>query len=187
MSSLEDLFDENMVSEIENWEPSDKDLSDIGQLASKLIECQNEVKQQEEQLALAKSRLKEVQEEALPAAMEKTGLSEIKLATGEKLSIDRYYGASIPAENKEQAFEWLRDTGNGDIIKHTVGVDFKKGEGESAERAYELLRSAGFEAKDEEKIAPPTLKAFVRVEVEEGRTFPPHFNVFIGQRAKIKR
>ena len=187
MVDINELFDDETVEEISNWEPSNEKLTDIGELANELIRCQREVSVQEQKLALAKSQLKKVQEEDLPAALSETGLSSITLSTGEKLTVEPYYGASIAQENKDEAFQWLRDNGSGDIIKHTVSIDFKKGEGPESERAVGLLRSAGFEAKDEEKIAPPTLKAFARVEVEEGRSLPPCFNVYVGQRAKIKK
>lgn len=187
MADLSELFDDETVTELENWTPSDKNLSTIGDTANRMLSAQRGVSYAEAQLVTAKAQLKQVQEEDLPALMAEAGLSEIRLATGEKLTIDRYYGASIPAGDREDAFEWLRDNGHGDIIKHTVGINFKKGEGREADRAQDLLRSAGFEATNEEKIAPPTLKAFVRVEVEEGRTLPPSFNVFVGQRAKIKK
>lgn len=187
MVDVNELFSEQLIEEMENWEPSNKSLSDVGALAVELMRCMSEVTHQELALSQAKAKLKKVQEEDLPAALSETGLSSITLATGEKLTIEPYYGASIPPENRDEAFQWLRKNGYGDIIKHTVAVDFKKGEGEDSERAFQLLRSAGFEAKDEEKIAPPTLKAFARVEVEEGRSLPPCFNVYVGQRAKIKR
>ena len=44
----------------------------------------------------------------------------------------------------------------------------------------------GFAPQDQTKVAPQTLKAFARVEVEAGRQLPDFFKLYIGQKATIK-
>lgn len=161
-------------------------LGDVADLAKRLADAVKGVTVAEENLRECKEALRLVQEEALPAAMAKLGLSEIKLDTGEKVSVSTYYSASIAAENKAVVFEWLHEHGHGDIIKHAVSVDFKKGEAEAARAAVDSLANIGLAPKDEIKVAPMTLKAFVKEELEAGRELPPELNVYVGQRATVK-
>ena len=163
------------------------DLGDVGALANQLVARLREVEAAEAELKQRKEELRQVQEELLPQAMTALGLTNLTLNTGEKLSVTNYYQASISPENRESAFNWLHDNGHGDIIKHSVSVDFKKGEGEQAQEAVSKLNEIGLAPKDEIKVAPMTLKAFVREEVEAGRELPPEFNVYIGQKATIKK
>jgi hypothetical protein len=185
--SVSNVFAE-LEGEIEELsEQSEVSLGDVGRLANTMVSRMREVESAEAELKTAKEELRQIQEELLPQAMSSLGLSQLKLETGEKLTVSHYYQASIPPEHRESAFDWLHDNGHGDIIKHNVSVDFKKGEGEQAQLALEKLNDIGLSPKDEIKVAPMTLKAFVREEIEAGRELPPEFNVYVGQKATIKR
>jgi hypothetical protein len=184
---MSDIFDEieGAVAELEQHQ--EVSLGDVGRLANNMVAHLRAVDQAEQDLKKAKEELRSIQEELLPQAMTAMGLSQLKLESGEKLTVSNYYQASVKVEDREAAFNWLHDTGNGDIIKHNVSVDFKKGEGEDARQACEKLSELGLVPKDEIKIAPMTLKAFVREEIEAGRELPKEFNVYVGQKATIKR
>lgn len=183
---MSDIFDEieGVVAELEKHQ--EVSLGDVGRLANNMVTHLREVERAEDILKEAKAELRTIQEDLLPQAMMAIGLSELKLDTGEKLTVSNYYQASVKLEDRESAFNWLHDSGNGDIIKHNVSVDFKKGEGDNAREAYERLCDLGLSPKDEIKIAPMTLKAFVREEIEAGRELPKEFNVYVGQKATIK-
>ena len=185
--SVSNVFAE-LEDEIEELDKKNEvNLGDVGRLANEMVAHLKEVEAAESALKQAKEELRKIQEELLPEAMTSLGLSQLSLESGEKLSISNYYQASIKPENREAAFDWLHDNGHGDIIKHNVSVDFKKGEGEQAREAVNKLNEIGLAPKDEIKVAPMTLKAFVREEVEAGRELPPEFNVYVGQKATIKR
>jgi hypothetical protein len=49
--------------------------------------------------------------------MQELNISTLKLADGSAVEVKPVYGASISAEKKEEAFEWLRSNGLGDLIK----------------------------------------------------------------------
>ena len=170
----------------DNWKPDGSELENIGELATELVRLQKEVEYCEGILKQAKENLRIVQEGKLPAALDQAGLSEIKLDTGEKVSINTFYNCSIDASKKPEAFDWLHDNGHGDIVKHTISLDFKKGESDQATTAVSALVEAGFDPVDQTKVAPQTLKAFARVEVEAGRQLPDFFKLYIGQKATVK-
>ena len=60
--------------------------------------------------------------------MEEFGVLDIKLADGSRISAEPFYAARITAEKTDDAHQWLRDNGHGDIIKNVVSVSFGRGE-----------------------------------------------------------
>ena len=184
MGVLEEFIEEGLT--LDSWKPDGTELDNIGELAANLLALQKDVAVLEETLKERKEQLRLVQEGQLPAALDQAGLSEIKLASGEKVKVASFYNCSIDAAKKDAAFEWLHDNGHGDIVKHTVSLDFKKGEESLARTAISALIDEGFAPKDQTKVAPQTLKAFARVEVEAGRQLPDFFKLYMGQKATIK-
>ena len=182
-----DWGSEDITKSIDELQDNEDKLGQIGVLATATVDAIREVSEAEEKVRLAKEELRKLQDEALPSAMAEIGLSELRLQNGAKISVSTYYSASIPKENQEVVFNWLYDNGHGDIIKHNVSVDFKKGEEEAAQEAVSSLQNIGLIPRDEIKVAPMTLKAFVREELEAGRELPEELNVFVTQRATIKR
>ena len=54
---------------------------------------------------------------------------------------------------REQALQWLRDQGLGDIIKNNVTVSFGKGEDDKAEQLLNLAAEHGFEPQQKSDVA----------------------------------
>ena len=116
-------------------------LDDMAALARALLDADQEVDNAEQELKDAKERARVLREETIPSAMQELGLEELKLNTGQKLSIKQEVYASIPAANKGQAYDWLNDHGFGGLIKVEVTTQFGKGEQEEAVRLSEQLRA----------------------------------------------
>lgn len=57
---------------------------------------------------------------ALPAKMEEMGIESAKIKGVGRIGIRPELYASILADNREAAYEWLREHGHGDIINPTV-------------------------------------------------------------------
>jgi hypothetical protein len=96
--------------------------------------------------------------------------------------------ASIPAANKEAAFDWLRSNGLDDIIKNDITVSFGKGEDNVAGDVVGLLQERGFDPKTKTHVHPSTLKAFVKERVIEGKPIDLDlFGAFISNTAQIRR
>jgi predicted DNA-binding antitoxin AbrB/MazE fold protein len=49
--------------------------------------------------------------------METMNIKKLKLKDGESVEVKKIYSASILEEKQQEAFEWLRNNGRGDIIK----------------------------------------------------------------------
>lgn len=139
---------------------SDEDLHKIADLAAEQVRLADEVEQAEKELKRLKRELQAIEMSSLPLAMEAVGLKEITLKDGSKVTIKEDLYASITQKKKDEAHEWLRENGFGDLIK-------------------EITR---------EQVHPQTLKAFIREQVSQGRDIPLEtFGIGFYQKAVIKK
>ena len=168
-------------------EIDNESLKHIAILCRSQIEAETKVKNLEEELKLSKANLKQISEVDIPEALAECGLSELKLTDGQKISVQTYYSASIPKDKINDALDWLRDNGHGDLIKNTVSIDYGKGEDNVAADMKQKLREAGQSFTDKTGVHPQTLKAFAREQTESGKNLPLDLlGVYIGQKTVIK-
>ena len=112
----------------------------------------------------------------------------MELEDGSKVELKPTYGAYIKVDNRDKAFEWLKENGYDDIIKNVVSVQFGRGEEKLADDLVSLTTGAGYSPDQKKDIHPQTLKAFVKDQVENGNEFPMDlFGAWVGQRANIKK
>ena len=165
--------------------------NDAKSLSDQVIKLRN----LEDKIVLAENSLKKLQEEAdilsgdvIPTMMQEMNISTLKLADGSAVEVKPIYGASISAERKEEAFNWLRKNGLGDLIKNEVTVSFGRNEDNKAIAYANLAAENGYQPSQKLKVEPMTLKALVRERIEAGKDMPSDlFNVFAGNRTKITR
>ena len=161
---------------------------DIEGEVNKLIETQKERAITEEKLKTLKETERGLSEQSIPNLMQEAGYSEIKLVDGTAISINTFYAASISKAKEEEAFDWFRDNGYGDLIKNNVILQFGKAQDEDANNLVGELKSKGHNVSQKMKVEPMTLKAFVRNEIEQGKSVPIDLlGVFIGKKTTIKR
>ena len=162
-----------------------KNLSD--QVLS-LQSLENEIKEDEEKIKIKKERADKLSGEVIPTMMKEMSLSSLKLADGSSVEVKPVYGASIPIAKKEEAFNWLRNNGLGDLIKNEITVSFGRNEDNKAIAYATLAKGQGYEPAQKLKVEPMTLKALVRERLESGQEMPFElFNVFAGNKTKINR
>jgi hypothetical protein len=180
-----DTIDDATLKQLDDWVPDQTDVKALSKIAQNMLNAQQVVKNIEVELKEAKEKFRQLQEYDLPAAMGQAGVEKLTLPNGPEIKVETFYSASISEENKEQAFNWLDETGNGDIIKNVVGVDFKRGQDELARGAEKVLKDAGYDPHVSASVHPSTLRAFVREEVEAGRELSPAITLYVGTRAKV--
>ena len=168
-----------------------KAVADPNSLSQKVME----LKDLEDEIANAEASVKKLKEKAriisqveIPEMMDTMNIKKLKLKDGETVEVGKFYSASIPEENKEAAFNWLRNNGLGDIIKNEIIVTFGRGEDNKASTYATLARGQGFEPVQKVGVNPQTLKATVRERIESGQDMPSDlFKTFVGNQTKIKR
>jgi len=161
-------------------------LSNVSDLASKIIQMENKVSFLEEELKSSKKQLLELTDQDLPAAMEEINMESFTLSDGSEVKVVPTYGGTIRADDRPQAHQWLRDNGYGDIVKNTISANFGMGEDNLAKDFYQSALDKGFQVDKKEAVHPMTLKSFVKEMTENGSEFPSDlFGAFIGKKAKI--
>ncbi len=118
--------------------------------------------------------------------METMGVESLTV-DGNKVSIDKFVSARIPETKKQEAFQFLRDVGEGDLIKNEVVVSFSMGQDNQAGSVVADLEDKGFAPVKKQHVHPMTLKTWVKNRIESGKDVDfDLFGVYQGNRAKIK-
>ena len=164
------------------------DANKLSDQVVKLQELEAELLVKEQEYKEMKRKVELVSSEVIPTMMQEMNISTLKLADGTSVEVKPVYGASIPADKKEEAYKWLRENGLGDLIKNEVTVAFGRSEDNKAQQYAVLAQGQGFEPIQKLKVEPMTLKALVRERVEAGLDMPSDlFNLFTSNRTKITR
>lgn len=164
-----------------------EDLGEIGYQAHQMLVVMEEITDLEDQLKAKKEELRRISEGTIPELMMARNLTEVKLGNGAKLKVEKYYSAKIPDAMRNDAFQYLEDTGNDSIIKSEIKAAFGKGEREREEEAVRALEEKGVPFSRKVGIHPMTLKAFVREQIEAGEDLPRDaFGVYEGYKTKVK-
>jgi len=164
------------------------DIKELSTQVIKLRTLEDSFAAKEEELKKLKNDMDVLSGEVIPTMMTEMNISKLNLADGAGVEVKPVYGASIPVAKKEEAFNWLRNNGLGDLIKNEITVSFGRNEDNKASQYAVLAQGQGYEPVQKLKVEPMTLKALVRERLESGQEMPSDlFNVFAGNRTKITR
>jgi len=154
----------------------------------KLQDKNNEILAMEEKLKELNREADKLSQEVIPTMMQEMNYSTLKLNDGSAVEVKPFVYASIPADKKDDAYNWLRENELGDIIKNEVSVAFGKNEDAKAQQYANLAQGQGYEPSQKLKVEPSTLRAMVRERIESGLDVPSDlFNVFTGHKTKITK
>ena len=186
MSNVNINFEEDKQNQLKL--SSDDDKKTLSQQVEKLKSLEDKLKKAESDLKKLKQEADALSNDIIPTMMTEMNISTIKLADGTAVEVKPVYGASIPIDKKEEAYNWLRQNGLGDLIKNEVTVSFGRNEDNKAMAYANLAQGQGYQPVQKLKVEPMTLKALVRERLESGKEMPTDlFNVFAGNRTKITR
>ena len=164
------------------------DANKLSEQVVKLQELEAELLVKEQEYKEMKRKVELVSSEVIPTMMQEMNISTLKLSDGTSVEVKPVYGASIPADKKEEAYKWLRENGLGDLIKNEVTVAFGRSEDNKAQQYAVLAQGQGYEPVQKLKVEPMTLKGLVRERLASGQEMPSAvFNMFTGNRTKITR
>lgn len=159
----------------------------LSALVRRLQKVEQTIADNEQYLKTLKQEKHSLSMETIPALMSEMGLERVDV-DGMTVTRKMVVHASIPADRKEDAFNWLRSEGLDDIIKNDVVVSFGRGQDNAAGDAVGLLRDRGFDPETKTHIHPMTLKAFVKERVENGAPIDlDMFGAFVANVAEIRR
>ena len=184
---MSSLLDE-MESDVKTPTIGDNSLKEMADLCAEQAALEDEMKQLEEQLKAKAKAARKLSQEIIPAKMSELGLESLTLKDGSSVKVKQLVQASIPVKYREEAFQWLRDNGHGDLIKNQVSATFGKGEDDSASNFIDKIEELGYQPNQKVWVEPMTLKAFVREQIAGGSEIPmDKFGVFVGAETKISK
>ena len=161
--------------------------TNITDSCKKLLETQKKIEATEEELRKLKDVETTLSEQTIPNLMQKAGVELIKLEGGVSVEVKPFYSARIPASKSEEAFQWLRDNGHGDLIKNQVSLEFGMKQDNEAKSIVEELKSKGLPVKQKTTVHPSSLRGFVREQIQDlGKDVPADlFGTYVANKTKI--
>ena len=141
--------------------------SNITDSCKKLLETQKKIEATEEELKKLKEVETTLSEQTIPNLMQQAGVELIKLEGGISVEVKPFYSARIPASKSEEAFQWLRDNGHGDLIKNQVSLEFGMKQDNEAKSLVEELKAKGLPVKQKTTVHPSSLRGFVREQIQD--------------------
>lgn len=188
MKQSENIFDEEMFADADTLGGVD---ADGGKQLSSLVRQLNSIQQQideaEEHLKALKQDKQRISFEQIPMLMDEMGIERVDV-DGATVQLKPFVSASIPADRKQDAFNWLREHGLDDIIKNDIIVSFGRGQDNAAGDVMYDLEQKGFHPEQKTHIHSMTLKAFVKERVEKGLPIDlDMFGAYVARTADVKR
>ena len=102
---------------------------DIADKCNELLATRKQIEKCEANLADLKKDEKILATNEIPKAMAEAGVTMLKLYDGSTVEVKPIYSARMPSDSrKQEAFEWLRENGAGDLIKNIVSLNFGRAE-----------------------------------------------------------
>ena len=151
---------------------SSSDLAALATFADELSDAELEAARLGQELKKAKAHVADLAERTIPELMDTLGVKQFTTTSGLKIEVRRTIRASIPAGNKVRALNWLDEHGHSGLIKRNILVAFDR---DQMEEAHTLQRELGvkFEnVKEEQKVEPSTLRAFIGEQLKAGEEIP---------------
>ena len=159
----------------------------ISEEISKLQAVQQEIINKENEIKELKDKENYLGGVIIPDLMNELNLKSMKLADGSEISVGIKYFASIKADKKAEAYDWLRTAGLGDIVKNEITVRFGKAEDNKAQQYATLAKGQGYEPEQKVSVHAATLRLTLEDFHSRGGKIPPEFfNTFEKNQTQIK-
>jgi len=186
MSDVFSLFEEEAANPDAFNKVSEGETSKLSTLIRQSIDLDKQVKDAEQYLKDLQHKKRTVDEEDIPSLMEQLGVESLTV-DGNKVTIDKFVSARIPDDKKEEAYNFIRSIGEGDIIKNEVVVGFGMGQDNVAGAVVDDLRNQGLTPSQKTHIHPMTLRTWVKNRIDNSQEIDfDMFGIYVGNRAKIK-
>ncbi|QHJ77435.1 MAG: hypothetical protein [Bacteriophage sp.] len=165
----------------------DNILAQIAATARQIVDQKKAVAAKEAELKEEQNKLKMLQEEALPELMKDAGQQKLTTADGLVVEVKDVIRGTPTKEREAEAFQWLRDHGQGGIIKSRIEADLGKVPQERIRAALDALLGLGFQSRTKQTVHWQSLAAMVKELMERGEDVPLDvLGVHIYTQAEVK-
>jgi len=177
--------------------PGDGILAGLSEMVTRAGQLEAQLEKLSDAQAQASTKLRDLVENLIPAAMDEAGVAEFTTSEGMKVSVQKEITGSLGkgkdeteaahAQRVNAALAWLDENGHDGIVKVEIGVKLARGQRVQAEKIGEALTQIGVDFKQTEGVHPATLKSFLKEQTENGAPIPlALFKVAEYRRAKLK-
>jgi len=140
--------------------PAQTELARLQQLVKEYQSRDAMVKDLEEELKLAKEAFNIVAQQEIPNILNQYGLSDIKLASGEKITVKEELSVSVKDDKLLDFYKFLKDRGDEDIIK--LMFQFRRMPEEKMNDLFIFLKEYDYDYEYEKGVHPQTLKKYFK-------------------------
>jgi predicted transcriptional regulator len=167
-----------------------QELADIKELVRYVQKIETLIENKEQEIKELTQRLELFNNDLIPEYILGMGLSEVKLDTGEAISVKTKYFGNISAERAEAAHKWLTENGNAALIKTEISATFGAGQEEQVDLLVlkNFLKENEMEVNEKKAVHPQTLKSFIKNSMENGVKFPYElFGVYVAKELVVNK
>jgi len=151
----------------------------------KLAELKTKIQTAEEDLGRLTTVEAYLEQDLIPELMAELDMQEVK--TGDvKVTLAKKVTASITEKNKEVAFVWFDENGEGGMVRRQIVVAFDRDQENMAHALAARLGQTYENVKTDCSVHNGTLAAWVRRRLKEGKKIPPCVSFIELPFAKIK-
>lgn len=178
--SEESIFNENETS------LNDSVLTQLKEMCDAYKSLKIEIAKKESELKEVKERFEQVSREHIPSLLNSHGLSEIKLASGEKVVVTDKVKASIANKNYIQAYRSMVEAEGGDAEKVDALFKSQAVIEDVSDNILDILLEHDIPYESKKNIHHQTLNKYCKERLEQGLQIPEGISVFQFQETKIK-
>jgi len=179
------------MSDYEGFEPTNsvRDLDALTGLAQQQQKLELQIEEAEEKLKELNAQHRDVSERKIPATMDALGMKTFTLKDGYTITIEEKLRVSVPAKNKNEAYEWVEKHGGSPLVKRAFVIAFTK-EQEAFARKFKRdcdQRKNALPMEETMTVASSSLNKFLRDKMAEGVDVPMAlFGAYPQKKSKIK-
>lgn len=145
-------------------------LARLAVLADQQSDAEIKITELEIQLSAAKEALRELSEREIPELMDMMRVTKLTTSRGATIKVSEE--PRCGNLKRAEGLAWLRENGQGGLIKSEVIVPIAKGDSEGAEHLVCELEADGWAAKAVQHVHHGSLRATIRTMLEEGVDVP---------------
>lgn len=148
------------AQEADAQEAAEVNLSEVTEKVRELKKARAEVERIEGELKTAKEVERDLSSVQIPQLVNAAGLSELRLASGEKVKVKEDVSVSVPPEKQNAFYAWLKERDEEDIIK--LHIAFSRMAPEKQRDLIEFLTLYEYEFEMQKGVHPSTLAKYFR-------------------------
>lgn len=150
----------------------DNILAQIAATAREIIAAKLAVEEATEALQMKQRALAHLEETVMPEFMNEAGQQKLTTSDGLIVEIKDVLRGQPTLEKQSEAFAWLRENGQGSIIKSEIKADLGKVDPDTVKKVSDAMKEAGAKPLTKEAVHYQTLHSVVRELLGRGDSVP---------------